>query len=258
MNEGSIKRWAISVALGTTISIAIFFWIPILTQKVAVQELSEQSNPVFLTDFHLSQEGRPASKQRLVKPEDPPQKLPSPSLSEPRLSAAHPNIDFRSPEIDLDINPKLTTEIKIAPPKPAKAQVRPKRAKEVTPRVSDIPSGGTSPVVTNTGGFKPGSAGKAEYQLGEVDQAPKITSKAEPLYPYSARRRKISGKVIVKFLVDSKGKVQKLRILKAIPEGVFEECVITAVRNWRFKPGYLKGKAVSTWVVLPVHFRLTS
>jgi TonB family protein len=57
--------------------------------------------------------------------------------------------------------------------------------------------------------------------------------------------------VVVKLLVDPRGRVQRKSIVEATPEGIFDGCVLDAVAQWRFKPGYYKGQPVSTWVVTP-------
>jgi protein TonB len=76
------------------------------------------------------------------------------------------------------------------------------------------------------------------------------------VYPFQARKRAIEGRVEIKFLIEAKGQVTHLSILKAEPEGVFDKSVLKAVRRWRFKPGMVEGKPVDTWVVLPLTFKL--
>jgi protein TonB len=95
-----------------------------------------------------------------------------------------------------------------------------------------------------------------EFQLAQVDKPPVVMSRVEPDYPSMARRRNINGQVTVKFLVDAQGRVQKPSIVRANPEGIFESSVLEAVTRWRFKPGIYKGQAVSTWVILPIQFKL--
>ena len=97
----------------------------------------------------------------------------------------------------------------------------------------------------------------AEFNLEQVDKPPKVVKRVEPLYPHSARYRGISGKVTVKILVGPEGRAESPTILDAQPKGVFDESVLDAVRQWRFTPGYYQGKAVSTWIILPIHFKLT-
>ncbi len=102
---------------------------------------------------------------------------------------------------------------------------------------------------------KPGRQ-QTQFSMGEVDQIPKIVKKVEPVYPRHARRRNIEGKVMIKFLVNSHGRVEKPVIQESKPKGMFDKCVMTAVRQWLFTPGYYKGKPVSTWVICPIRFDL--
>lgn len=102
-----------------------------------------------------------------------------------------------------------------------------------------------------------GAPGAHEYQLAQVDKAPELVKRVEPDYPTMARRRRLSGRVVVKFVVDSHGEVRKASVLEAAPPGVFDNCVLEAVARWRFKPGTFKGKPVSTWVVFPIQFRVS-
>jgi protein TonB len=77
------------------------------------------------------------------------------------------------------------------------------------------------------------------------------------MYPYQARRRNISGRVVVKFLVDSQGNVGNISVLEAKPKGIFEENAIAAIERWQFRPGYYRGEAVKTWVTVPITFELS-
>ena len=91
-----------------------------------------------------------------------------------------------------------------------------------------------------------------------MDQIPQAVQKVEPLYPPRARKQGVCGKVVLRFLVEPDGHVSRPSIVEANPEGYFEQSALDAIRHWRFKPGIYRGKAVATWVVLPVQFKLTS
>ncbi len=67
----------------------------------------------------------------------------------------------------------------------------------------------------------------------------------------------ISGRVVLRFLVKTDGKVAKARVIEAEPRGVFEQSAMEAIDKWRFKPGRYRGNAVATWVELPIRFRLS-
>lgn len=98
--------------------------------------------------------------------------------------------------------------------------------------------------------------GPVRYGLGDVDKAPAVTARIPPTYPFLARRRGVEGAVQVRFLVTKEGRVQHLEIIKAQPQGVFEEAVLSSVRRWRFRPGVKDSQAVDTWVETTIRFEL--
>ncbi len=108
-------------------------------------------------------------------------------------------------------------------------------------------------------GSSAGSGADAgEFNADAVDQIPQALQKVEPMYPPRARMQGVCGKVVLRFLVEPDGHVSRPSILAANPEGYFEQSALEAIRRWRFKPGIYRGKAVATWMVLPVQFKLTS
>ncbi len=115
---------------------------------------------------------------------------------------------------------------------------------------------GVSPADGPSGG-RGGGPAQQEFQLAQVDAPPTIVSRVEPDYPAMARRQRLSGKVVIKFLVDPHGRVKRASVLQAAPQGVFESCVLDAVAKWRFKPGLYQGHPVATWVILPIQFKVS-
>ena len=75
-------------------------------------------------------------------------------------------------------------------------------------------------------------------------------------YPPLAKENDITGKVFIKFVVTSKGRVEKAHILKGIGGGCDEEAlrVVNMMPGWN--PGKQRGKAVSVWFTLPIKFTL--
>jgi protein TonB len=112
----------------------------------------------------------------------------------------------------------------------------------------------------SSAGGSPGHGGGVpnELDLKQVDQAPSVLKKVEPEFPLEARRLHMGGKVVVKFLVRTDGSVAKASVVKADPEGVFDQSALDAIGKWRFKPGRYKGSDVATWVVLTIQFRFTA
>lgn len=102
----------------------------------------------------------------------------------------------------------------------------------------------------------PGTGNQSTFALNQVDRPPVVLRKVEPEFPAAARKMDLSGRVVAKFLVKPDGHVSNVTILEMHPSGIFEQSVVEALAKWEFKPGIYRDKPVSTWVVLPVRFRL--
>ena len=85
--------------------------------------------------------------------------------------------------------------------------------------------------------------------------APTLISKVEPEYSEEARKAKFQGTVVLYLVVDEKGLPRDLRVVRALGLGL-DEKAIEAVKKWRFRPGYLNGKAVAVAATIEVNFRL--
>lgn len=116
-------------------------------------------------------------------------------------------------------------------------------------------SGGGSGGGQGTG--RGASAGPGTGQGGlAVDRMPAPLRTVKPRYPMAARRAGQEGQVLLRLFVDAEGRVGQVAVLKAEPEGVFEEAATEAVRKWRFSPAMNRGAAVGMWLTLPVRFAL--
>ena len=75
-------------------------------------------------------------------------------------------------------------------------------------------------------------------------------------YPKEAVKNGIQGRVLVDFVIDEKGKVRDVKVLKGVDPLLDEEAVriISASPDW--KPGWLRGKKVKSRMSLYVEFRL--
>jgi TonB family protein len=73
-------------------------------------------------------------------------------------------------------------------------------------------------------------------------------------YTDEARRRGISGEVILEIVVRRDGSVGDIKILRGLGGGLNERAV-DAVRQWRFTPSTLKGSPVDVLVEVSVEFK---
>jgi protein TonB len=107
-----------------------------------------------------------------------------------------------------------------------------------------------------TGGANSAMKSDFVFESYELDQAPRAVAKRPPVYPFKAREKGIEGVVQVKILVKEDGTVGEVLIMDARPPDTFEEAVLTSVPHWRFEPGVIGGKKVTSWVVTALHFKL--
>jgi protein TonB len=107
-----------------------------------------------------------------------------------------------------------------------------------------------------TGGANSAMKTDFVFESYELDQAPRAVVKMPRVYPFRARSQGIEGVVQVKILVKEDGTVGEVLIMDARPPDTFEEAVLVAVPRWRFEPGVIGGKKVTSWVVTALHFKL--
>ncbi len=75
-------------------------------------------------------------------------------------------------------------------------------------------------------------------------------------YPHDAVVNKIEGKVIVEFVVNSKGKVTKAHVVSGFYPYLQKEAVRVISTSPRWTPGYNEGKPVSVLFTFPINFHL--
>ena len=87
------------------------------------------------------------------------------------------------------------------------------------------------------------------------DRAPQLINRVTPRYPEAARQAGLEGTVWVKILVDEKGKVPKVEIVRSDAE-IFNQPALEAAKQFVFTPALLNGEPVCVWVSIPFHLRL--
>jgi protein TonB len=76
-------------------------------------------------------------------------------------------------------------------------------------------------------------------------------------YPTEAIDNNIEGRVILKFVVNSNGSVDRTQILKGVDPLLDKEAIRVISTLPRFKPGKQNGIPVAVWYTVPVLFRIT-
>lgn len=80
----------------------------------------------------------------------------------------------------------------------------------------------------------------------------------QPVYPRRALRVGKEGHVELAFTVATDGSVKDVAVLAAEPRGMFENAAMDAIRQWRFTPFMVDGRAVAKRVSQVMEFRLSN
>jgi TonB family protein len=162
-----------------------------------------------------------------------------------QLETEKTEIITKEPIIDLinrDSNPVNTTQpVTVAP---------------VVPHVSiDRPADKVIPKVNAGFDFRTPDINK-NFTLEQVDRRPRVLRPVTPIYPYQATVNGIEGRVVLRFIVDENGEVQDPVVVKAEPEGVFEEAALAAIVKYKFIPATIGKKNVKCIATMPVGFKI--
>jgi periplasmic protein TonB len=99
-----------------------------------------------------------------------------------------------------------------------------------------------------------GIAGGPAHWAGPAS-APVLLWKTEPEYTEEARKARLQGLVVLRIEVDPRGQAHNITVRQSLGLGL-DDRAVDAVRRWKFKPGYLNGKPVTTVAVVEVSFHL--
>jgi protein TonB len=98
-----------------------------------------------------------------------------------------------------------------------------------------------------------GGTGGGPYRPGSGIEPPRLVREVKAAYTDEARRRNISGDVVLEIVVRSNGTVGDVRVLQGLGAGL-EQTAIQAVRQWTFQPAKRKGVPVDVLVEVAVEF----
>jgi len=224
MRNKAITSFIPGVGFALLLNIFLFAILPQFTERGANKNDLETLIPVNIIQFKRPEPIPPEEEKRdLLNKKEPEKIIPTVRL-QVNKEKIHKKLDLdvKMPSLNLEINPRLKMGTPISlPPK-------------------------ENVIATHSG----------SYNQGEVDESPVVISSTKPFYPFRARMRNVTGEVEVKFLVNKNGNVGRIIILESNPKGTFDRSVIRSLSSWRFMPGKVQGKAVSTWVITTIKFRL--
>lgn len=94
------------------------------------------------------------------------------------------------------------------------------------------------------------------FGSGELDGPPQPIHKIQPTYPSSLLSRGIGGRVVVRCVVDTEGKVISTKIQSSSGHRELDRAAISAVSRWKFKPGSRGGEKVKSVCNVPFNFEV--
>jgi len=105
----------------------------------------------------------------------------------------------------------------------------------------------TSMALDTGGGFSMASA--------DGDAVPMV--RVPPQYPERALQRGIEGRVLIEFTISRSGSVKDPKVIAAEPNSIFNKAALKAVKQWKYNPKIVNGKAVEQpGVRIAIPFRL--
>jgi protein TonB len=176
-----------------------------------------------------------------------------------------------SPELDAEAVRLIKSAPKWTPAKHLRNQVV--RQRIVVP-VSFVMSPGSEAVVTTAAKERPITTSAADIAASANPNRPALVAPDRPTqpvggtqaffdwieknqkYPLLARQRKIQGKVIVEFMVQTDGSLTDARVVKKLGSGLDDEALRLIRSAPKWEPATFQGKPIKQKMVLPVLFQL--
>lgn len=159
------------------------------------------------------------------------------------------------PRAEQQIPQKKDRKRVIPIPDPTPEEPEPIRIAEI--EAPDIDFIGDSDVIFGIpeGPPGPGTSGTAAMRMtGNIAPPVKVHSPT-PRYTEEGRQSRVQGVVILEAIIDDKGNVDSVKVLKGLPHGLSESAVETA-RQWKFRPATMEGKPVAVFFNLTIRFSL--
>jgi TonB family protein len=103
--------------------------------------------------------------------------------------------------------------------------------------------------------LRPGRGGDIVEPVSAGDHKAMIVYKPEPGYTEEARRKRVSGTVILRVTLSPNGDVTNIEPIQGLPNGLTERAIRVA-RQMRFFPARMGGRQVSQTVILEYNFNV--
>jgi TonB family protein len=99
------------------------------------------------------------------------------------------------------------------------------------------------------------TAAQIQTAPSSSDAPPVVVFQIRPDYPKDLAEKKITGRVVVDFIIETDGTVRNATAIQAT-NGQFAEAAVVCVKKWKFKPGLKAGLPVRTHMQVPLIFEM--
>jgi len=121
--------------------------------------------------------------------------------------------------------------------------------------VGGVPDGVVGGVPAGVPGGIIGGTGTELPPLQKPDVGPRPIRMPQPSYTIEAIRQKVEGAVILRAIINAKGQVEVLEVIRSIP-GLDEEAIKFVEAQWLFQPATKNGRPIASLSELVVKFNL--
>ncbi|WP_298292369.1 energy transducer TonB [Thiomonas sp.] len=188
---------------------------------------------------------RPAHPAHPSRPETPP--VPARVHPPPRLAAASPPPTPAPRNATTPQSPAASGQADAAAaPAPAASATPPPPAPATTT------GGHAAPVAVEASAapaHTPVAETAASYTADYLDNPP-------PPYPRLSRQLGEEGTALLKVQVGPDGRALQVKLLSSTGYPRLDEAAITTVERWRFVAATRNGQAITSWVLVPIKFRI--
>ncbi|MFA0485249.1 TonB family protein [Vibrio sp. 10N.222.55.B11] len=269
----NVPRYVIAGGASLVIHAALLFVAQ--ESKVFAMSAGSQSNTVSI-NFTPKTTPSPAQQKTITEPVEPEPIKETVSQAEPKPvepKAVEPKQAKPTPKKKAITNkpqPKKV-EKKVVEKKPI--QKKPKTEKKVVkkkrPELKPDPKSKPSPQPEKLADKKVDrnlaeSANQPqEVNQGVSNQEPVLVTKPSfssrptpPNYPRQARRRGVEGVATYEVWLDAEGKQIKQALVNSSGALMLDNAALDAIKQWKFSPHTVNGRAIAHRVQIPVRFRL--
>lgn len=96
------------------------------------------------------------------------------------------------------------------------------------------------------------------FSAAQLDSPPRLLGELHQIYPARARAAEVEGYVTLALLINERGEVEEVSVVRAQPAGYFEEAALSMLRKQRFTPPIKQNRAVKSRWQTTVRYRLQS